>query len=71
MKADVTKNTLALVVRTDPGMDRCLGDFLRTRGYTLVRASTFEEAVAAVIHNHFLFSVVDLDGTTGSRSCSI
>jgi len=65
MKADVTKNTLALVVRTDPGIDRCLADFLRTRGYTLVRASTFEEAVAAVIHNHFLFSVVDLDGTDG------
>jgi len=65
MKADVTKNTLALVVRTDPGIDRCLADFLRARGYTLVRASTFEEAVAAVIHNHFLFSVVDLDGTDG------
>ena len=65
MKADVTKNTLALVVRTDPGIDRCLADFLRTRGYTLVRASTFEEAVAAVIHNQFLFSVVDLDGTDG------
>src|SRR5260370_37357939 len=65
MKADVTKNTLALVVRTDPGIDRCLAAFRRTRGYTLVRASTFEEAVAAVIHNHFLFSVVDLDGTDG------
>jgi two-component system response regulator AtoC len=65
MKADVTKNMLALVVRTDPGIDRCLGDFLRARGYTLVRASTFEEAAAAVIHNHFLFSVVDLDGTDG------
>jgi two-component system response regulator AtoC len=65
MKADVTKNVLALVVRTDPAIDRCLGDFLRARGYTLVPASTFEEAAAAVIHNHFLFSVVDLDGTDG------
>jgi two-component system, NtrC family, response regulator AtoC len=59
------KNTLVLVVRTDQGMDRCLGDFLRARGYTLVCASTFEEAVAAVTHNHFLFSVIDLDGTDG------
>jgi len=65
MNADVTKHTLVLVVRTDPGMDRCLGDFLSARGYTLVRASTFEEAVAAVTHNHFRFSVVDLDGTDG------
>ena len=65
MNADDTKPTLVLVVRTDPGMDRCLGDFLSARGYTLVRAGTFEEAVAAVTHNHFRFSVVDLDGTDG------
>ena len=58
-------NTLVLVVRTDPGMDRCLGDFLGARGYTVVRAGTFEEAAAAVIHNRFLFTVVDLDGTDG------
>jgi two-component system response regulator AtoC len=65
MNADISKNTLVLVVRTDPGMDRCLGAFLRARGYTPVRASTFEEAVTAVTHNHFLFSVVDLDGIDG------
>ena len=63
--ADITKSTLVLVVRTDPGMDRCLGDFLAAHGYTPVRAGTFEEAAAAVIHNRFLFSVVDLDGTDG------
>ena len=65
MKADVTKNKLVLVVRADPVVDRCLGDFLTARGYTPVRTSTFEEALAAVTHNLFLFSVVDLDGTEG------
>src|SRR6266446_175129 len=65
VKADVTKNRLVLVVRADPVVDRCLGDFLTARGYTPVRTSTFEEALAAVTHNLFLFSVVDLDGTEG------
>jgi len=46
-------------------MDRCVGDFLTARGYTPVRTSTLEEALTAVTHNHFLFSVIDLDGTDG------
>jgi len=46
-------------------MDRCVGDFLAARGYTPVRTSTLEEALTAVTHNQFLFSVVDLDGTDG------
>ena len=46
-------------------MDRCVGDFLTTRGYTAVRTSTLEEALAAITHHHFLFSVIDLDGTDG------
>lgn len=65
MKADFTKNKLVLVVRADPMMDRCVGDFLAARGYTPVRTSTLEEALTAVTHNQFLFSVVDLDGTDG------
>jgi CheY-like chemotaxis protein len=65
VKADVTKNKLVLVVRADPMMDRCVGDFLTARGYTPVRTSTLEEALTAVAHNQFLFSVVDLDGTDG------
>ena len=46
-------------------MDRCVGDFLTARGYTPVRTSTLEEALTAVTHNHFLFSMIDLDGTDG------
>ena len=65
MKADGTRNKLVLVVRADPMMDRCVGDFLTARGYTPVRTSTLEEALTAVTHNHFLFSVIDLDGTDG------
>ena len=65
MKADFTKNKLVLVVRADPMMDRCVGDFLTARGYTPVRTSPLEEALTAVTHNQFLFSVVDLDSTEG------
>jgi len=63
VKADVTKNKHVLVARTDPVVDRCVGDFLTARGYTPVRTSTLEEALAAVTHNDFLFNVVDLDET--------
>jgi ActR/RegA family two-component response regulator len=65
VKADFTRNKLVLVVRADPMMDRCVGDFLTARGCTPVRTSTLEEALTAVTHNQFLFSVVDLDGTDG------
>jgi two-component system response regulator AtoC len=68
VKADVTKHKLVLVVRADPVVDRCVGDFLTARGYTPVRASTLEDALAAVTDNHFLFSVVDLDGPDGLAS---
>ena len=46
-------------------MDRCVGDVLTARRYTPVCTSTLEEALAAITHNHFLFSVIDLDGTDG------
>jgi hypothetical protein len=46
-------------------MDRCVGDFLRERRYTPICTGRLEEALAAITHNHFLFSVIDLDGTEG------
>jgi CheY-like chemotaxis protein len=46
-------------------MDRCVADFLRERRYTPICTGRLEEALAAITHNHFLFSVIDLDGTEG------
>jgi two-component system, NtrC family, response regulator AtoC len=68
MKADVTTNKLALVVRADPMVASCVGDVLTAQGYTPVQASSLKEALAAATHNHFVFSVVDLDGTDDLES---
>ncbi|MBI1727437.1 MAG: sigma-54-dependent Fis family transcriptional regulator, partial [Candidatus Rokubacteria bacterium] len=55
------KKRFVLVVETDPVARRRLTSLLATWGYEPVVASSVDEALAILGHNHFLFSLLDLD----------
>ena len=58
-----------LMVEADPVMQRHLGSLLSAWGYEPVLTSTVDESLAALAHNDFVFSLVDLnlDGADGTE----
>ena len=58
-----------LMVEADPVMQRHLGSLLSAWGYEAVLTSTVEESLAALAHNDFVFSLLDLnlDGADGTE----
>ena len=58
-----------LMVEADPVMQRHLGSLLSAWGYEPVLTSTVDESLAALAHNDFVFSLLDLnlDGADGTE----
>ena len=61
MHREPMKKRSVLVVEADPVARRHLTSLLETWGYEPVVASSVDEALAALAHNHFVFSLLDLD----------
>jgi len=55
------KKRFVLVVESDPVVRQHLTSLLETWGYEPVVASSVSESLAALTHNHFIFSLLDLD----------
>jgi two-component system response regulator AtoC len=57
------------MVEADPVMQRHLGSLLSAWGYEPVLTSSVDESLAALAHNNFVFSLVDLnlDGADGTE----
>jgi len=61
MHRELMKKRLVLVVEADPVARRHLTSLLETWGYKPVVAGSVDESLAALAHNHFVFSLLDLD----------
>ena len=61
MHREPMKKRFVLVVETDPIARRHLTSLLETWGYEPVVAGSVNESLAALAHNHFVFSLLDLD----------
>ena len=57
------KDRRVLVVEADPGVQRHLTGLLHQWGYAPVLATSVEDALAALAHTQFLFSLVDVELT--------
>jgi two-component system, NtrC family, response regulator AtoC len=73
LPTDALKERLVLMVEADPVMRRHLGSLLSAWGYESVLTSTVDESLAALAHNDFVFSLLDLnlDGTEVLRRLKI
>jgi DNA-binding NtrC family response regulator len=69
MQGESMKKRFVLVVEADPVAQRHLTSLLETWGYETVVAGSVDEALALLAHNHFVFSLLDLnlDGADGNE----
>jgi len=61
MSDEPMKTRLVLMVEADPVMQRHLASLLANWGYEPVLTSSVDESLAALAHNQFLFSLLDLN----------
>jgi len=69
MSDDSVASRLVLVVEADPTVQRHLASLLANLGYEPVVTGSVAESLAALSHNRFLLSLVDLnlDGADGTE----
>src|SRR5229473_6266991 len=69
MSEDSVASRLVLVVEADPTVQRHLASLLANLGYEPVVTGSVAESLAALSHNRFLLSLVDLnlDGADGTE----